>query len=371
MFRRIWGSPRARIITSAAVVAVLLGAGGVVVAAEAARAEARAEVEAAYAEAVTARVAAADARRVLGLAMADVDAQLAAIEDLDSDKLTEVFGDSATVLDDTVAAAREHLDAAKEWQAPAVDRTIEPDEALSAADAKVVETWGGLAGYLDHVRADWRRAEAGYRDATLLLARGEQIRWGSDGRPVAVDKVVDVRGALEQLGSQAPAVAAAVLEAAPLADEASRAAVTDAAAALEGTDDPVEAIAPFLAAVDAVKKAHAAEEARLAEEAARAAQESSGGSGRRGGSGGSPSTGGGGGAPSTGGGGSPGGGGSTPPVDTRRYADPRGPYTPGCALGGMLYAADPGPGGTSVIASVTIPYDFRIEGNLVKVYACR
>jgi len=208
---------------------------------------------------------------------------------------------------------------------------------------------------------------------TVAVALTEE--WAeADRRVTEVDRsfgaVVDeAESRLSSVQGTIPAAAKQVVAANGSATSKLQDAVRDAAASVaEGGGDPVAELSGYADAVDALRASHAAEQARIAAEAAAAAESasrprSSGSSGSSG-SGGSNSGGG-----SSGGGSGGGGGGSNPEPDTRRHVDARGAYTPGCRLGPLLDRHDPGPGGTSIITK-TIPYDYRIEGNWVAVYAC-
>lgn len=340
MFRRFWGSPRARGLALAVVIASSIaaaGGGAAFAYADAQRQEDAAALATARSTAVDARKDAAEVRRLEQLASSRLSEQLTALSALNLDQL-------ATLVD-----ARD-VDALRAAIAAAGPELEETDARVPAKVAQIPEQ-GGAVDELEAIAAAW---DAEQLELEQLHSRIRRLQ-------------VDVDVALDAIANAAPAAAEAVLNSTPLAGDAPRAAVTESAAAIATATEKAAAIGAFLDAVNAAQAAHAAEEARLTAEAEASA--GAGGSSRgTGGNRGGGSSGGGGGAPSTGGGSS--GGGTTPPQDTRRYADPRGPYTPGCTLAGLLYSHDPGPGGTSIINSVNSPYDYRIEGNFVSVYGC-
>ncbi|MEO5536022.1 MAG: hypothetical protein ABIR17_12935 [Pseudolysinimonas sp.] len=343
MFTRIravlWGSVKRRVLTSAATLVVVAGlvGGGVATAAWASHNAALESAIAAHGDAsaaegsyrtvvdVDAIAAAADATAIAE-AYATLPADLAGVVDADAlEQLTMSLTDleaARSALDDLVPADLARIPAA-------------PNPALSNAE-------------LTDLAANLEATADAYRDA-------------ADDVTTLVDDLMAVveetSAALVDVAASAPVSAEAAIAAAPSADQGSKDAVTAAAvAAADAHTDVAAALLTYLEAVKAMRAAHDAEEARKAQEAAAAGGNGSPGSG-------SPGSG----SPGSPGGGNPGGG--TPP-DTKRYADPRGPYSPGCSLGGVLYTADPGPGGTAIIGSVTIPYDYRISGNNVVVYAC-
>jgi hypothetical protein len=241
----------------------------------------------------------------------------------------------------------------------------------------VSEPASAPAGDIPRFHPDMTAEEA---SAALPRVSRLEAEWSSAvARLNATDDYVssvldEAEARLDALRQSAPSAAQALVDAHVSATQASRdAALAAAATASSATDERMDALVAYADAVDALKASHAAEQARLAAEAAAAAaaadasaRAGSGGKPRSGGRGGSGSAPGGGSAS----GGSGGGGAPTAPVDTKRYVEPRGPFTPGCRLGARLYRADPGPGGTSIIGSVDVQYDYRIEGNWVAVYAC-
>lgn len=224
------------------------------------------------------------------------------------------------------------------------------------------------------------RNDLGLDDARAVLEAAEQLadEWSDAFRRVSTTEryvstvLDDAELRLVAMQESAPAAAGSLVGGHVSATQESRgAALTTAAAAASAVGDArVAAFVAYADAVDGLRASHAAEQARVAAEAEAAARASSSRPPSRPSGGGGRAPSGGGGTGSGGGSGSTGGGGTSAPVDTKRYVDPRGQYTPGCALGGEYYRADPGPGGTSIIASVPHPYDYRMEGTWVVVYIC-
>lgn len=339
----LWGTVTRRVVTSAItlVVAIAAGGGGVAIANAVAHGQALERATAAHAAAA----AAADEYRQLRDVDAPAAADAAGTLELE---VTPLLTSLAGAVDDValedlaaaIAAVAEVRTTLDEHAAPTLPRVgAEPAPSTSTAD-------------LEAARTDLASIEADY-----LAAADELVAVAGD-----VTDAADAAGtSLRDVAATAADGVLAAIAAAPSANQGSKDAATAAAELVVDEEaDVVERLTEYAAAIAALRAAHDAEEARKAQEAASGASGGSQGGGSPGG--GSP------------GGGTPGGGGPTtppPPADTNRYADPRGPYTPGCELGGVLYSHDPGPGGTSVINSVSIPYDYRISGNNVVVYACR
>jgi len=241
-----------------------------------------------------------------------------------------------------------------------------------------------IAGPVDEIPGFDERMGLDTAHRAVATAEALADEWTDAGRRVSeADSsfgalLDDIDDRLVALTKSAPKSAGALVEAHGSATQETRDAVVAAAREVATGDGKLKTrLTQYADAVDGLRRSHAAEQARLAAEAAAAAaaaesESSPRSNGARGGSGGGQSSGGGssGGGGSTGGGGGGGGGGSAPEPDTRRYVDARGQYTPGCPLGPEYYRADPGPGGTSIIASVPYPYDYRMKGTWVVVYIC-
>lgn len=339
----LWASRRRRaatIVVTAAVALVGAGAGGVAVAGAIAHDSALTSARTAHTSALDAR---AEYRQIQGRALGAAAAAAT---------FNEGAGDAAQILSGLVdAQALDDLEAA-----------------IAACEATIAKLDGSPARSLPSIepipRGEWSTSNLELAAETSTAAAASYTA-AAETLSAAIAKLADAldaaEGALVSVAGSATDAVEAAIAAAPSAGQAEKDAARSAAssAAAAEADEAAGALAAYVAAVEAMKASHDAAE--------RAKQQAAAGSG--GGSGGGA---GGGSSGSGGGGGSSGGGsGGGTPVDTNRYADPRGPYTPGCSLGGLIYTHDPGPGGTSVINSVSVPYDYFIDGNLVKVYACR